>query len=128
MYRIDEVHYGFKLLFSGCITADEMVQWLRESRRLLQDVRAPFGVLVDMRELDPMSAEVRVYFEEGQRLYKQRGMRRSAVILRGSHMTRQFRRLARETGVNVWERYIDANQKEDFESRGEIWITHGIEP
>ncbi len=47
--------------------------------------------------------------EEGQKEYKERGMTRSVVILDSAIMAMQFKRLAKDTGIYQWERYIDAS-------------------
>ena len=56
---------------------------------------------------------------------KQKGMERSAVILANATVTLQFKRIARETGIDAWERYVDASSVPDFETAAVDWITKG---
>jgi hypothetical protein len=42
-------------------------------------------------------------------------MDRSVVILANSVTTMQFRRIAQETGIYQWERYIDASKVTNWE-------------
>ena len=45
--------------------------------------------------------------QEGQKLFKNAGMERSVVILSTAMVTMQFKRIAKETGIYEWERYIE---------------------
>jgi hypothetical protein len=44
---------------------------------------------------------------KGQAMYRSCGMQRSCVILDDAITTIQFMRLARESGISKYERYID---------------------
>lgn len=66
--------------------------------------------------------------EEGQKLFKQKGMTRSVVILNSPIVTVQFKRIAKETGIYNWERYLDASSTPDWEQKGRRWLTDGIDP
>jgi hypothetical protein len=50
------------------------------------------------------------------------------VILENAVITLQFRRLAKETGIYNWERYIDASKHKDWEKIGLDWVERGIDP
>ncbi len=88
----------------------------------------PFSTFVDMRTLIPLGKEAIAPLGEGQRLARQSGMIRSAVIVQNPATASQFRRIAGDTGINQWERYIDASRVTDWEERGMDWILQGIEP
>ena len=122
MYKIEKADFGVKLTFGGFIRAEEMQQWLDESIQFLEDIEAPYGVFVDMRTLKPLPADSQKPMFEGQQFYKQKGMNRSVVILANAITTLQFRRIARQTGIAEWERYINANQQPNFEELGLRWL------
>jgi len=65
---------------------------------------------------------------ETQALYKQKGMQRSAVVLDNALTTTQFRRIAKESGIDAWERYIDANLTPKWSEAAVKWVRDGIEP
>ena len=128
MYSIEKRDFGYRLTFGEVIDAAEMREWLDESKVVLQTSPDSFGVFVDMRTLVPLRREAQPYMQEGQKLYRKCGMARSVVILDNAATTMQFRRIARETGIADWERYIDAGTEEDWESVGLAWVKDGREP
>ena len=50
------------------------------------------------------------------------------VILDDIVTALQFQRIAKETGIYEWERYIPAPSFSDWRKRGLDWILHGIDP
>ncbi len=128
MYSIAKTSYGVKVEFGGFLQAPELAKWVAESKALLERMKPGFGVFVDMRTLKPLSPDAQQEMQAGQKLYKEKGMTRSVVILDGALTTLQFRRIAQETGIDQWERYIDAQKTPDYEARGIAWLTSGKEP
>jgi hypothetical protein len=128
MYRIEKRDWGFHLTFSGVISDTEMAQWLEDSRRKLVGASAPFGVLVDMRSLVPLSRDAQVYMLEGQKYFRESGMERSVVVLSSPVIAAQFRRIGGETGIGRWERYIDSTAVENWEEVGMKWLLNEIDP
>jgi len=128
MTRIEKAPYGFKLTFGGFIQKDEMDRWVEDSRKALVSASGKFGVFVDMRTLKPLPAEAQPSMVEGQKLYKVKGMERSVVILANAITTSQFKRIAKETGIYAWERYLDASKTQNWEAVGRDWIERGVDP
>ena len=128
MYKIQKEDYGYKLTFGEVINADEMKRWLKESREVLKSAESSFGVFVDMRTLKPLTPEAQQPMHEGQKLYKERGMVRSVVILDNAITKMQFKRIAHETGIYEWERYIDEQSDPNWETTGIEWIRDGKDP
>jgi hypothetical protein len=128
MYTIEKKDFGYKLVFGDFIKADEMKKWVEESRKALAAAPKEFGVFVDMRTLRPLPSESQVFMEEGQKLYKKKGMVRSVVILDSKVITLQFKRIAKETGIYEWERYVDASGNPNWEKIGLAWIKDGKDP
>lgn len=128
MYRIEKVNWGYRLMFGGSCPVEELSAWLDESRKILADQEEEFFVFVDMRTIIPLSREAQVHIQEGQKLYKKRGMLRSVVILSSPVVAAQFRRIAGETGIGRWERYIDASTVPDWEDVGMDWLLKAVDP
>ncbi len=128
MFNIEEKDYGYKLTFSHVVKADEMERWVEESKRKLANQSGQFGVFVDMRNLKPLDEAAQQKMEEGQKTFKQKGMQRSVVILDSALLTMQFKRIAKETGIYEWERYINASVTPNWEEVGINWIAKGIDP
>ena len=129
MYNITRRPSGYILTFSGKIDAAEMLLWQNDSRnRLATETSDEFGVIIDMKDLFPLSAEARTIMVNGQRLYKERGMKRSAVILNSAEICNQFKNLALQSGIFITERYIDANLYQDPIDVSIKWVKDGIDP
>jgi len=88
-----------------------MKQWVKESEKVLASQAPGFGVFVDMRTLSALPPESQKHMEEGQKLFKQKGMVRSAVALNSAITTMQFKRIAIDTGIAKWERYLAPQHK-----------------
>lgn len=127
MYAIDRKDYGFCLTFGGFIKADEMRAWAKEGRAALQGQKPGFGVYVDMRSLKPLSQEVQEIMVGGQQLFKQAGMERSAVLVNSVTTAMQFKRLAKESGIYQWERYVSATDPQ-AEQKALAWVRSGQDP
>ncbi|MBN2545935.1 MAG: hypothetical protein JXB50_09065 [Spirochaetes bacterium] len=127
MYVIQKTEYGYHLTFGGFIDKKEMKTWLKDSIKKLKNNKEEFSVFIDMRTLLPLPEGSKKYMIKGQKYYKKKGMKRSVVILNDTSTTIQFIRIAKETGIYDWERYIDAS-KTDWEKAGMDWIVKGIDP
>ena len=128
MYEIEKKEFGFKLTFGGLISGEEMQAWVADSKKELADAPDAFGVFVDMRTLKPIPVDAQVHMQEGQQLYKDKGMERSVVIVDSSVTKMQFQRIARRTGIDEWERYIDASEDPGWQKTGMDWIVRGVDP
>jgi hypothetical protein len=130
MYKIAKEKFGFQLTFEERVSLDEMKQWKEESKKALVGARGSFGVLIDMRTLRPggIQAEAQAVLVEGQGLYKKAGMERSCVILQSALIAMQFQRLAKESGIYAFERYIYASTHPDWRTKAIAWLENKIDP
>jgi len=128
MYKIEKQSYGYKLTFSGFIKADEMTHWLEDSRKALATAPSKFSALIDMRLLSPLPGDAQELMEKGQKLFKMKGMERSTVAVANAVTKLQFQRIAKDTGIYQWERYIDASSTPNWEQAAVDWITKGVDP
>ncbi len=129
MFTIETKKYGFRFNFSGFVTAEEMTKWVDEVKKIFSVPQAKeFGIFVDMQEMKPLPDDAQKVIVEGQTLCKTKGMVRSVVILRSPIVTMQFRRLAKESGIYQWERYIASSDVPNFEKVGEDWLVSAIDP
>ena len=127
MTKIERKNSGYLLTFAGIINREEMQAWVEASRKALESETRGFCVIVDMRTLAPLPPETQQVMVEGQKLYKARGMTRSAVILNNAVTAMQFKRLAKESGIYQWERYLDGAQPGHFEA-AVAWGRDGVDP
>jgi len=128
MYKIEQTEIGFKLTFSGTVTKKELEPWFQESKNALITCKKPFGVIVDMRNLELLPPDVQAEIVKGQMLYRNSGLQRSAIILRDPAVTIQFMGLAKKSGIYNYERFIDASSDAQWEKHAEEWAGFGIDP
>jgi hypothetical protein len=128
MYRIEQTEIGFKLTFGGTVTKQDLEPWFEESWKALNLCKKPFGVIVDMRNLELLPPAVQAEIVKGQMLYRDNGLQRSAVILSDPIVTIQFMRLAKKSGIYKYERFIDASSDPEWEKHAEDWVRSGIDP
>ncbi len=127
MYKIENTDYGFKIVFEGFIRADEMRDWLEESKKKLENVSGSFNVLVDMRRMKTLPPDAKKIVEEGQRYYESKGSRGAAVIVNDVIIREQQRNILARSGVGKNEVYIDGSQP-DWEQKALDWFIDGIPP
>lgn len=128
MYKIEKENFGYRLTFSGFIREDEMLEWAKESKKAVVGAPKDFGVLIDMKDLKPLPADSQKHMQDGQKIYKEKGMLRSAVIVNGATTKMQFQRIAKETGIYDWERYIDSTSIAGWEKVAIDWVSSGVDP
>jgi hypothetical protein len=128
MHKIEKKTWGLELTFADVVAKQEMQTWLEESKVVLKTLQPGFGVFVDMRTLKPIAADTQAVMQEGQKLFKAQGMARSVVILAGSIVTLQFKRIAKETGIYEWERYVDSSVVPTWQEKGIAWVRDKIDP
>jgi hypothetical protein len=129
MYKIERRPSGYILTFSGHINPVEMQSWKAESEKALStETRTSFGVIIDMKDLMPLNTEAKDIMVAGQKLYKIKGMKKSAVILNSAEVCSQFKNLALISGIYSTERYIDASQVANAVEVAINWVKDGIDP
>jgi hypothetical protein len=65
---------------------------------------------------------------KGQQACKMKGMKRSCVILANALTKSQFMRLAKDSEIYAFERYIDASATPDWTKPAIAWVKDGIDP
>lgn len=128
MYSITKEAYGIKLVFSDLIGAEEMTKWVADAKASITGMPKDFGVFVDMRKLVPLQPEVQQIMVEGQIAFKGAGMVRSVVVVENPLTAMQFKRLAKNSGIYQWERYLSSSTETDWEKKGIAWIKDGVDP
>jgi anti-anti-sigma regulatory factor len=129
MWKIQRPSFGFVLSLGGKLDAAEVKVFGASARdELAKPLPDGWGVVVDMREMSPLDAPAQEALVDVQKSFKARGMVRSVVILNDAITTMQQRRLARTSGIDKWERYINASAVSDWQSAAKHWVASGAEP
>ena len=85
------------------------------------------SLIVDMRSLAPLAPGAQEVMVSGQQLYKQRGMKRSAVVVNNAITAAQFKHLAKQSGIYEWERYFDGTHPGCLDA-AIAWGRNGVDP
>lgn len=125
MYSIEKTDYGLKITFTDIIEEYEIKRWLHKSRVLIANMNAPFCVLIDMSDIISISHSARKVIMDAQKEFKAAGMKRSAVLFHDPVTVLQFQKLAKESGIDQWERYFDVSNTEDVEESALQWLLDG---
>jgi hypothetical protein len=128
MFDIERTDFGYRLTFSGKMDVSELEEWRAESERVLADSPDSFGVVIDMVDLKPLADEAQEVMIDGQHFFREQGMERSAVLVESAVTKMQFTRLAKESGIYDWERYVDTSSWDDPEAVALKWIQDEVEP
>ena len=107
---------------------DELERWGRDIAVALSELPKMFGVFVDMRGLVPLASDALGALRQGQLYARHLGMQRSVVIVDSAAVAEQFERVARETRIYAYERYINALTEPNWEQMGLDWIVDAIDP
>ena len=107
---------------------DELERWGRDVAVALSELPKMFGVFVDMRGLVPLASDAQGALRQGQLYARHLGMQRSVVIVDSVAVAEQFERIARETRIYAYERYINALTEPNWEQMGIDWIVDAIDP
>ena len=131
MHRIEETKYGYKLVLEGFLQRDEVGQLLETMKAKIKprEKGQKFPLLLDMRKSNAFPSDARELLKQCLLFCKDSGMERNAVILSTAIATLQARRIAKETGIDRWARYIDASSRPtDWEKVAVDWLTLGVDP
>lgn len=105
-----------------------MNRWKQDSEKQLNNETAKeFGVIIDMKNLQPLSTATKEIMISGQKLYKAKGMKRSTVILNNGMLCVQFKNLAIVSGIYAYERYIDSSKNPNASDIAVKWVKDGID-
>lgn len=127
LFSVRPAEFGLQLTFSGFIRIEEIVAWRRDAANMLLAQHGPFAVLVDARELKALPDDVWPLLLDMQKIFKDGGMIRSAVIVSSPFAEMMFRRIARGSGIDVSERVLRADSPLWLE-RALAWLEDGTEP
>lgn len=128
MHRIEETSYGYRLTFEGFLQRDEAGELLAKMKRTVRPKNGGFAVLLDMRHSRAFPAEAQDLIKETLAFCKDAGLERNAVVLNSAIATLQARRLAKQTGIAPWIRYIDASAEPEWEKAAVGWLADAIDP
>lgn len=128
MYRVDKRPYGFQLTMSGHVDDTQIQNYILEIKELLPQLPPQFGILVDMREMTPLTPDNQASLVASQKLVADRLTRSATVVNDNAIVKMQFRRLSKAGGVVETKRFIDASTDPNWTKTAEDWVVMGKDP
>lgn len=129
MHSIEKTPFGIAIKLSGSIPPEEMTRWVNDEQWFLPSLPPhAFGMIVDTRELEPLSSESQQELQKGLRQLQARGLQRTAVIVDQQSTHEQFLKTSQESGIDAGERYIDASKAKTWQDLAKAWVAEGVEP
>lgn len=128
MVSLQKMSWGYNIGFAGSISVEDMTKWLKDSLDALKSPpKKDFGVVVNMANMKVMTPEAKKLLEDGQKEYLKAGMVRSAVIVESAIVVMQLKTVAKASGIDKWERYIDGSNA-NWPKLASDWVERGLEP
>lgn len=119
--------YGYRTEISAPLQAADVKMWTEEIRSVVRG-RPAFSQLVDIRNNTARDEDTTRMIEETMQWVRANGLQRSAVIVASPTLKMQVQRLARNTGVDTYERYLDAASDPQWEQKALAWLERGVDP
>jgi len=119
MYKLEKTEYGIKIIFSGNIDVSEVLQWKTESELLLEDM-SNITVYTDISD-GVLSNDAQLEIVEAQKIYREKGIKKSVIIVSSVDKVFQFKEIALEHGIYDYERYISLDVQ-NYEAKALAWI------
>lgn len=125
MANIVKTPYGFRLTMTGKCTVDDMNKYLADLKVNLDQSHGEFHLLEDLRGLQPLTNDARAILESGQKLAKQKGMKRSCALLNNGEVAAQLIGISKLIGTSATERYVNTTNRPGWEAIAENWLVNG---
>ena len=128
MYKIDKRPYGYRLTMSGHVNEQQIQEYITELKELLPNLPQKFGIMVDMREMIPLTPDNQASLVASQKLVADRLTRSATIVNDNAIVKMQFRRLSKAGGVVESKRFIDASADPNWNKTAEDWIVMEKDP
>jgi len=128
LYRIDITEYGVKISQSGIIKIEEAVEWAEKMLEILKNMKPGFKLFADMRGIIPAGRDVQDIYSHIQQEFRANGLDKSVIVLDNALSVLQMKKTAKTSGVAKYERYLNSDKNDEWESQAIAWILEGTEP
>ncbi|MCK5708661.1 MAG: hypothetical protein KAI43_13520 [Candidatus Aureabacteria bacterium] len=128
MYTIEKESTVLKyylLTFKGNVEIEEAEKWYEKSKDILETELDPFGLIINMENLELLLPKAQDVLLKGQQLYKEKGMQRSAIISDNALLLMQYKRITRESGISGEEKYFNTTENAHGLEKAIIWVALG---
>ncbi|MBN1212369.1 MAG: hypothetical protein JXA92_07305 [candidate division Zixibacteria bacterium] len=128
MKKIESTIYGFKITASGITEPEEMEQLKFEIIHTLAEHNRPFSLIIDIRDLVPLSPELVEIVKEIQISCRKMSLERAAIVVKSPVLIQQAAQIGFESITSKYDRIIDASKNSDWEEVAFAWAANAVEP
>lgn len=128
MLRFEVTDYGVHFELGGKVTLEEIQEFSDRFHQFLETTKGGFCVMADFKGVELISSAGKEIISVCQKNARESGMLRSVVIVKDTVTKYQFKTLARQTGIYIWERYIDASKHKNWEELALGWLKDAFDP
>ena len=128
MYSIEKAPYGYRVTASGQMDIDEAEKLRIQLIGTLTELGAPFSLVIDLRKLIPISADVSQVMMDMQRACAQMSLQRVALIIESPVVKGQSRQITYDADTEKHDRVINALSVPDWEEVAVAWVADGVDP
>lgn len=111
----------YKLHLEGVVDVKEMKELLKKVEQQLRAPAADFRVYSDLKGFKPAMPEVQEVMKTIQKMFKERGMKKVALLVDNAVTKMQLSRLHGESGVKGTDRFFAADEK-DYQQKIEDFL------
>lgn len=128
MYRIEEKPYGFRVTTDGALTLEEVTALKRDLLDAATKFSGPFSLFLDSRKMIvPTPPVLEVFTQLHAQIWKL-PCQRVAFVIESPVSHRRAVQMHYSSAPGSNDRFINALQFPDWESRAEGWVINGVEP
>ena len=132
MYSFEKTKYGLKMqltdFFSFELAQDFYKQYAIFMEEMKKENPNGFCQFGDLRGYKAGPPEAQKYINDAMHKFKEVGGKRSIVLFDNPVTVMQIKRLAKQSGIDQGERYIDSQTYPDFEKIVHAWLVDAVDP
>lgn len=128
MFRIEAKPYGFRVTTEGALTVEEVTQLKSELLDSAVKLGGSFSLLLDSRKMIvPTPPVLEVFTQLHSQIWKL-PCQRVAFVIESPVSHRRAVQMHYSSAPGSNDRFINALQYPDWESRAEAWVISAVEP
>ena len=101
----------YNIRLEGFLSVTEMEDLKKQAEKLLRSPAANFRVLSDIRGFKPATPEVQEIMKSIQKMFKECGLKKVALLVDNALTKMQLKRLHGETGIRGTDEFFSADEE-----------------
>ncbi|MFT4920994.1 MAG: hypothetical protein ACI8XM_000186 [Haloarculaceae archaeon] len=129
MHEVEQAAFGLRLTLDGYIDEEEMKEYDEKVRAGADEQAGSFGVIADMRGATAMPEGSERTLKEMMAYCDEQGLERAAGVFESTTTAMQTQQVAENVNhADGNAIFIDASERDDWESLANEWVRDGVKP